>query len=372
MSDLHVIPVPKDSDSKEVRWALETASSLWASDAREALRWLRRAAESASDSGDDLRSVQLASAAADLRNEASISGSMPPAASAPPPPGINGRPIGAALEPAGNETLPETPAAVLAGANNKQGAEASDSNGASQAVAPVAQAMQEMSATETPLGGVVPSEATADAATEQAAPEASTPEASTAEEPVAPVAATATPIAVGVTPVAVSSETPTATATPAARANSGNSSPPPAVVPTEESAAAAPPALPDVVPVAPMVQAKEASAEAAPVEEPEAAPPADNGAAAAEPAAAAPAAEAKQPSAPELSAAAPAAVPAAQPSGPKLLEHSAVRVAISQAPAANGLYQLHPLSEGETVPEDWSEAVLVGLSSQQKLFEAKK
>src|SRR5690606_17599782 len=53
-------------------------------DPKESLRWLRQAAEAASDAGDDLRSVQLARTGADLRNLANISASAPPPATLPP------------------------------------------------------------------------------------------------------------------------------------------------------------------------------------------------------------------------------------------------------------------------------------------------
>jgi hypothetical protein len=72
-------PAPKPGDSDEVQLALETASALWSKgDAREALRWLRRAAETAGDAGDDLRAVGLARAAADLSAELQIPPSIPP------------------------------------------------------------------------------------------------------------------------------------------------------------------------------------------------------------------------------------------------------------------------------------------------------
>lgn len=58
--------------------ALETARALWAKgQGLESVRWIQRAAENAESSGDDLRAVSLARAAADLRAEMSI-GSEPP------------------------------------------------------------------------------------------------------------------------------------------------------------------------------------------------------------------------------------------------------------------------------------------------------
>lgn len=74
-------PKPQSGDSEDVAWALETASALWArGDAREAIRWIRRAAETASDQGSDERAVALARTAADLATELKIPPSMPPPA----------------------------------------------------------------------------------------------------------------------------------------------------------------------------------------------------------------------------------------------------------------------------------------------------
>jgi hypothetical protein len=78
-------PAPQTSDSEAVQLALETASALWSKgDAREALRWLRRAAETAGEAGDDLRAVGLARAAADLTAELQIPPSIPPPAASRP------------------------------------------------------------------------------------------------------------------------------------------------------------------------------------------------------------------------------------------------------------------------------------------------
>jgi hypothetical protein len=79
-------PVPQSGDSEELSLALETAGALWAKgDAREAVRWLRRAAESAGDAGDDMRAVTLARAAADLTADLQIPPSMPAPPSQPRP-----------------------------------------------------------------------------------------------------------------------------------------------------------------------------------------------------------------------------------------------------------------------------------------------
>jgi hypothetical protein len=63
-------PSPEDSDAEDVVLALETANALWGrSDAKEAIRWLRRAAEAAEEAGDDVRALTLARTAADLTTQ---------------------------------------------------------------------------------------------------------------------------------------------------------------------------------------------------------------------------------------------------------------------------------------------------------------
>lgn len=65
MSDL---PEAETADPDGVQVALRAAHTLWSrGDTTESLNWLRRAAESASDEGADMRSLQLAKAAAELR-----------------------------------------------------------------------------------------------------------------------------------------------------------------------------------------------------------------------------------------------------------------------------------------------------------------
>lgn len=78
-------PVSEPNDSDDVTLALETAEALWnRGDPSEALRWLRRAAEAAGDSGDDMRAVVLAKAVAELN--ASGSESAPRHVKPPPLP----------------------------------------------------------------------------------------------------------------------------------------------------------------------------------------------------------------------------------------------------------------------------------------------
>lgn len=60
-------PNVEAGDAEDVVLALETGRALWGQgDPREAVRWLRRAAEHAEESGNDLRALSLARVAADL------------------------------------------------------------------------------------------------------------------------------------------------------------------------------------------------------------------------------------------------------------------------------------------------------------------
>jgi hypothetical protein len=81
------IPQPLPDDDEDVHWALSTASALWArGEAQEALKWLRRAAETASDQNNDERALVLFKAAAECT--AHLSSKAPgasPAASVPQP-----------------------------------------------------------------------------------------------------------------------------------------------------------------------------------------------------------------------------------------------------------------------------------------------
>lgn len=61
------IPPPRDTDSEDVVWGLQTADTLWKRGERiDALVWLRRAAQAAGDSNDDDRALELARFAAEL------------------------------------------------------------------------------------------------------------------------------------------------------------------------------------------------------------------------------------------------------------------------------------------------------------------
>jgi len=69
MTALPAIFTPKPDDNEDVVSALETADIFWTKgDAEEALRWLKRAAETSSDAGNDMRALALARGAADLKS----------------------------------------------------------------------------------------------------------------------------------------------------------------------------------------------------------------------------------------------------------------------------------------------------------------
>jgi len=82
MSALPLMPIPQpnDDDDDEVQWALSTARALLAAgNIDEALQWLRRAGESATDVDQDMRAVELFKAAATIRS------TMPPPPASPAP-----------------------------------------------------------------------------------------------------------------------------------------------------------------------------------------------------------------------------------------------------------------------------------------------
>jgi len=90
------IPAVRDDDPEDVSWALSTAATQWArGDRVEALKWLRRAAEAASEEEKDARALELAKAAADLTTPSMPPPSRPPPAVTPkaPPAAASSRPI---------------------------------------------------------------------------------------------------------------------------------------------------------------------------------------------------------------------------------------------------------------------------------------
>jgi len=61
------VPEAKPEDPEDVSWALSTAEAMWArGDHLEGIKWVRKAAEAASDAEDDMRALELAKAASDL------------------------------------------------------------------------------------------------------------------------------------------------------------------------------------------------------------------------------------------------------------------------------------------------------------------
>jgi len=105
------IPQAKTSDSEDVSWALQTAESQWArGDREEALKWLRRAVESASEGEDDMRALELAKAAAELTAPPPPSVPAPPSVSRPPPPPRSGPSVAPPAPPrSGTSVAPPRP-----------------------------------------------------------------------------------------------------------------------------------------------------------------------------------------------------------------------------------------------------------------------
>ncbi|HEY2516354.1 MAG TPA: hypothetical protein VGI39_36030 [Polyangiaceae bacterium] len=85
------VPPTKKDDIEDVAWALQTAEATWSrGDFADALKWIRRAAEAASEAELDDRALELAKAAADV---ASLLTHDRPTAVAPPPiPGASAPP----------------------------------------------------------------------------------------------------------------------------------------------------------------------------------------------------------------------------------------------------------------------------------------
>jgi hypothetical protein len=101
------IPPARDDDPEDVSWALSTAATSFArGDRAEALKWLRRAAEAASEAERDTRALELAKAAAEL----SPPSVAPPAPSVPPsvvPPPVSSK--GPPPLPSSPPPLPSSP-----------------------------------------------------------------------------------------------------------------------------------------------------------------------------------------------------------------------------------------------------------------------
>jgi hypothetical protein len=116
------IPSTKNDDSEDVAWALSTAEAMFArGDRGDALKWLRRAAESASENEANDRAVELAKAAAEL---AALLGTSSNVVSSAPSsrPFLAARPQGipSALSPPKSPISPPRPSAS-AGALGRAG-----------------------------------------------------------------------------------------------------------------------------------------------------------------------------------------------------------------------------------------------------------
>jgi hypothetical protein len=104
------IPPAKKDDSEDVAWALSTSEAMYArGDRGDALKWLRRAAEAASEAQADDRALELAKAAADLATAIGPTTSARPPA--PPPPPVLSRPAPA---PPAASAPPPAPASAPA------------------------------------------------------------------------------------------------------------------------------------------------------------------------------------------------------------------------------------------------------------------
>ncbi|WP_437820242.1 hypothetical protein [Sorangium sp. So ce1078] len=125
-ANLRPIPPPHDEDDEDVHWALSTATALWARGEREeALRWLRRAAEQASDANADLRALELFKAAAEVAQKisatdadpgsATATDSPPAVASAPPKTPVSAPPQAPGAAPSTASAPPPRPGASGAG-----------------------------------------------------------------------------------------------------------------------------------------------------------------------------------------------------------------------------------------------------------------
>ncbi len=73
------IPAPRASDPENVSWALSTAAAMWSrGDRADAVKWLRRGAEAASEADDDDRALELAKIAAELSGRPERRSNMEP------------------------------------------------------------------------------------------------------------------------------------------------------------------------------------------------------------------------------------------------------------------------------------------------------
>lgn len=339
------MPTPIASDSSDVQLALTTAQSLWSQDPREALRWLRKAAEGAADAGDVLRSVQLARTAADLRDQAGVTASLPapaptadgassPVAVAPngvgapasaaasngaPQEGLSGSvALGFGHNPA--QTVPATPAAAAAAALQQASIAA---QAVQQAQAVSGQAVQQLSAEQQAAAKVYAAQQ--DAAAQQAA---------IAAQAVAFQAHQAQQAAIAAQQAAAQQAAQAAAAAQAQNAAQLAQTTKHPAVTTQRLTQPGPAPSPTATPAPISVSTVAAPAAPALGSAPNAAPGLD----------------------------------AAPPSAPFFVTHRTVRVAVSPAPNGQGEFSVHPLAAGEAVPAGWKDALLVALDPAERLF----
>ncbi len=81
--ELPLLPDALSDDHEDVVWGLQTATTLWArGERREALTWVRRAAEAAGTAGADMRAVDLAKRAVAIEEYIGALEANPPPAAA--------------------------------------------------------------------------------------------------------------------------------------------------------------------------------------------------------------------------------------------------------------------------------------------------
>jgi hypothetical protein len=278
-----------------------------------------------------MRSVQLARAAADLRNQAGVTASLnPPAAEGTPLPAGVATPsspmnlaneamaaVGFGHNPA--QTVPATPAAAAAAALQQASiaAQANQNSAEQQAAAKVLAAQQEAAAAQQ---AAIAQQAAQQAAAQQAAiAQQAAQQAAIAQQAAQQAAAQQAAIAQQAAlaqQAAIAQQAAQQAAAQQTAAQLAQTTKNPAV----GSQRFAPGAQSPLTQTAPIPVALESSPHSAP------------------------------------------------PSAPYFVTHRTVRVALSPAPNGNGEFSVHPLAEGEEVPAGWKDALLVALDPSERLF----
>lgn len=385
-SEQFAFPSPQPQDSQEVREAIEQAGILWSEDPKESLKWLRKAAEIASDAGDDLRSVQLARVSADLRNLANISPSVPPPTTLPPishplpsAPVVVGdsteaaaasvaavvvAPVIAAAtageQPADASAAPESSSA--AGTPAESGSSADSSGSLGENTVRDQAAIEQQSTPDAPAVD----DASATPAAPPAEPMVAIPQFAFSKDPAQTVpatpAASAAAIALASAPAGYQSVPAPASAAPAP-ANGGPLAGPGAAAVSNSAVSNSALANNGVANVKRQVLFGGPAAAGGPRPE--------------QPTLVGRPLPLGVPNGPrgvndETPAATPAAIQAdsvAPGSGtPRFVQHKAIAVSISMAPNAAGHFDLHPLAEGESVEPGFRRALLIALAPEDRLF----